>query len=514
MKYVTLLLVAVVVAYSGVFANHFLFDDEFLIQKNQVIRSVSTLPEIFTQSSTQGSGGHDDFYRPLQTVCYWIVYHISGLSPAGFHTLNLILHFTAGIAVFYLGLSLGLAELWSFLAALLWLLHPVHTEAVTYMSATADPLYALFCLLSVLALIRLSGPKRWIWSMTAALCALLSKESAAVIPLLVMTVLGTRELTAKRSLLIALKKVFMESLPFWCLVGAYLLARKTFLNFDHSFQFYPQANIYTEHMSFRFFTFLATLPSYLGVLIWPFGLHMERSFPVFTQITFAPVLEGLALFLLLLTSLAWGVWKSRPWAFFIPAWILAAHVTQSGVFLPVNSFFLEHWLYLPSISLFLGIGLGLEHINRHYAKIRPVLVTGAIVVATLLGIRTFAHNKTWSDPITFYTHILKFEKGTARVHNNLGMAYSDQGRIDQAIAQYKDAISISDAYPNTHHNLALAYLSENDTAKAISELKRAVAMDPAFYHSYYYLARIYQRLGDQEQAALYTKKFEETRPQP
>lgn len=505
------LMAAVFIAYSGVFSNQFLFDDEFLIQKNQFIRSVDALPRLFLASSTEGSGGHDSFYRPLQTLAYWVVFHLAGQSTAAFHLLNLSLHAAAAVCVYEFGLLLGLAEAGALLATLLWALHPVHTEAVTYMSATADPMYALFCLLVVICLWRLRGARRWIFSLGAAIAALLSKESAAVLPLLVMVSEWAREVRAGGSKAGASGRAARTSIPFWILLGLYLIFRKTVLNFDNSFQFYHQANVYTESVWVRFCTFLATLPSYLGVLAWPAGLHMERSFSVYTDISFTPVWTGLILFFAMLGLGLWGFTRERSWAFFIPAWALAAHATQCGVVLPVNSFFLEHWLYLPSVSLFLGLGWWIDRMSAGPVWSRQGARVLAVTAALVLGVATFTHNRTWADPIVFYRNILKYSDGTARVHNNLGMALSDQGRTAEAIQEYQKAISISDTYPNSHHNLALAYLHQGRVEDAIGELQRAVTLDPGFYPSYVFLARIYQQRGDAARAEFYTRKFEQIR---
>lgn len=493
----SLLFVAISLSYSNIFQNQFLFDDEFLLQKNSLIRSWENLLQIFQSSSSAGAGGVDSFYRPLQTLAYLVTYQVAGLSEPAFHTLNLTFHFLNSVLLFFLAKQLKLNLHSATIAALLWAVHPIHTEAVTYMSATADPLHCFFILLS--SLLFLSSKSKWGMgaSILASLLALLSKETSVVLPALIFCLC----LFKGKRLWPALK----ASSPYWALVALYFLARMTVLNFDSTFEFYKAPNIYTENIIYRFYTFLATLPNYLGVLVFPKDLHMERSFSVYTSFISIEVLLGAFIFFASIYLMIIGIIRRKPWMTFVPLWFFSAHVPHTGVLLPVNSFFLEHWMYVPSISLFLGFAL-ISH------KLRPVSTLIIPLMVLTLGFLTFKQNKTWSDPITFYNYILNFEAGTLRVHNNLGMAYSDANNLPKAIEHYKKASEISDQAPQPLHNLGLLHLRSGNIENGIFFLEKAVAVDPNFYHSYLYLAQAYRFLGQVEIAIEYEKKFEATRP--
>jgi protein O-mannosyl-transferase len=499
---------AVLLAYANVYDNAFLFDDEFLIVKNQLIRSWELLPVLFQVNSTAGSGGTDSFYRPMQALAYLFTFQSAGLSTTGFHLLNVGLHAANAVLIVFLGLRLGFhrAAVWA--AALIWALHPVHTEAVTYMSATADPLHTLFTLAGLIALVPRapSGPVTWAKAAVSAAwfaLAILSKEAAIVFPALAMACLFA----------VSEKKwhwrTYLKTLPLWGLALIYLVARKTVLDFDESFQFYTTQNIYTENVLYRIYTFLATLPAYFGVLLWPEGLHMERSFPVYVNFFIWPVLVGAAIVILSVVlfvkgavrpgktlaalALSWGV-----------LWFFSAHVPHMGILIPVNAFFLEHWLYLPSIGLILGAA----HFSVRLVGGR-VVVAAAVVVSCVLGVLTFKQNRVWSDAITFYTHILKFNPGTARLHNNLAMAYSDRRQTEKAKEHYLKAIEIADTYPQTRHNLGLLFFDQGQIDEAIAHWERAVQLNPRFHHSHAALTEAYQMVGKAELAEKSKRQYEE-----
>ncbi len=491
------LALAVIGAYANVYGNGFLLDDEFLLQKNRFITDWEYFGRIFTSSSTMGAGGQDSFYRPMQTLAYFIVHQIFGLRPWAFHALNVLLHVLNAFLIFKLGTErLKVSAPFIFAATLLWALHPVHTEAVTYLSATADPLHSAFMLLGLLAF-----PRMWLASLYF-IAGLLSKESAIVFPVMCMVMIA---IEAEKPLD---WRAYLKTWPLWLIAIIYLILRKTVLDFDDTFSFYAEPNIYTESMWFRFLTFLATLPAYLSLLFWPTGLHMERNFPVFTSWLTWPTVLGTIILLLAF----WGWFRERknpirPYSL-MGLWFFAAHIPHTGVLLPVNSLFLEHWLYFPSIGFFLGGARRLSSLKK-VPRWSPVLVG---VIAANLAVLTFQQNRVWADPITFYEHILSHTRGTQRVHNNLGMAYSDAGQDDKAIEQYLKAIAIRDNVPHAHHNLAELYMKRGEYQTALVHLHRAVEINPRFYYSYRNLAAAYQRLGQHDKAALFYNMYLQYKP--
>ncbi|MES2964511.1 MAG: hypothetical protein V4760_11515, partial [Bdellovibrionota bacterium] len=294
MKRITLLLLAVMIAavflsYGNVWSFAFVYDDEFLIVKNTYLRSFATFFEVFGRSSTGGAGFTDSFYRPLQVVAYLFAEQIFGSAPRSFHLLNVGLHAANACLFFALGRRLGLARWAAFLPAILWAVHPIHTEAITYKSGTADPLSAFWILIALLIMTAGWTLPRIAVGLVLFGFAMLSKEAAIVFPGLVMTILFlTREERWNW-------KTYLPSVPFWLVAFGYLGLRATVLNFDSDFTMYKFDSEYAQDVSLRLFTFLATLPDYISLFFWPHDLHIDRDYPVSRTLFELKPLLGLAL---------------------------------------------------------------------------------------------------------------------------------------------------------------------------------------------------------------------------
>ena len=506
-----ILALIVFAAYGNIYDNAFLFDDDLLISLNTYLRGWSHIGDILTGSTISGAHITGGFFRPVQIMLYLLAFHAGNGSTFWFHALNLSLHIANTCFVYKLGTKLGFDAKGVFLAALFWGLHPLHTEAVTYMSATADPLFAFFCLWAIIVLLPDFTPRKILMIFPLFLLALLSKETAVMFPLLVMTCLfyiSPRRLNFR---------LYTRTIPLWIATLAYVYWRTHAAGFDgpqtydhyYAFPQFADLKMYAEHPLDRIYTFLATLPFYLKLLIWPTGLHMERSFPIYKSFFAVPVMAGLTM---LVFALGHGIhscrknaWIAMSWGFL---WFAVAHAPDTGLLVPMNALFLEHWMYLPSVGLFLGFAQTAVALTRSHA--RALLAASGIAAvgfaACFFGM-TYDQNKIWHDPIVFYNNIFAYGETSARAHNNLALYYADRGAYAQAIEHFALAIKASDAYAETRYNLALTYLRGADQkdyiAKAIENLQRSLELEPNFYRSYEALGNVYDfLLHDKEKAAV------------
>jgi hypothetical protein len=512
---------AVFAVYSNVYDNVFLFDDDLLIRLNTLLHSWTTFGQLFTSSTTAGAHIAGGFYRPVQNILYFFVYQIWGEQPFGFHLLNVAVHALNACLGYRLALRLGFDPRAALFGMLIWALHPIHTEAVTYMSGTADPLFVLFCLMGLNVLFPAPTFRRVWLSVPLFILALLSKETAVVFPALVVVCVY---LTSKERLKF---KTYVMTWPLWLIAILFLAWRVNAAGFDGPERYaqllqmpaFAMFKRYSESPSIRVMTFLATLPAYGWILLWPVGLHMERTFPLFDDVSSWPVLGG---FLILAAALALIFWKRNPaqnqkwlplgWGLL---WFGAAHAPNSGILFAMNSLFLEHWMYLPTLGLFLGLAETMVPALDRFKKPEAHHITLGLTLALIaaLSARTYDQNKVWSDPITFYNNIFAHGVVSPRAHNNLAIAYTQQHDLPKAIDEYRRAVAEGDTYAETHYNLALAMLSLPDgkthIQQAITELERSIEIEPAFYRSYITLAQIYAQTGEKAKAALYQAKAKE-----
>ncbi|MBU4313083.1 MAG: tetratricopeptide repeat protein [Candidatus Omnitrophica bacterium] len=479
--FILIIILATIAAYANSLHNQFVWDDEDWILKNSTIKNPQEWSKLFTENSIQGARKGSNFYRPLQAITHGVDYLLWGYRLPGHHATNIAFHALAAIVLFLL-LGRVFSQNMAFLAALFFAIHPVHTEAVTYVSGRADPMAVLFMLLTVLLF-----EKNIFLACGAFILGILSKESALIAPLLICVYLAARD-----------KKIdYKKFTPFIFIIIVYAALRLTILNFTGTIpENAPKAFFYVPFY-IRLSTFLKTLPVYFKVLLWPFGLHMERdialSYSVFEPQSFLGLLTTGSLFFF-----GFRFRKSHKFLLFSAAWFFICIFPNSNLF-PINALLYEHWLYLPSIGFFVIVAWA---INRLLGKrqLKFIAVLLALCLAGFYTWRTFERNKDWHDPISFYESTIMYKPDSARLHNNLAMAYADAGRNDDAIREYKKAIESGDYYAQPHYNISNIYLNRGDYASAVKELKISIEIDNNFLYSHESLALIYFNQNNFEQA--------------
>ncbi|MBI2010319.1 MAG: tetratricopeptide repeat protein [Candidatus Chisholmbacteria bacterium] len=273
--------------------------------------------------------------------------------------------------------------------------------------------------------------------------------------------------------------------------GGYIWLRLTVLNFANSLNFHGVQSIYTESLWVRLMTFGKVFWIYLGLLVWPHPLHMERTSDLFTS--FNPWVAGVMGLFILMAVLGWVEFKKRGslWIWLGSVWYGVMLVPISGI-VPINGLLYEHWLYGP-LTGFLLVIYGLFSFLRNYVTRTRMryLTYGLVVLMSVYMVLTWRMNWIWGEPKRFYEYTLRYAE-TARLHNNLGMAYADEGRVGEAIWQYRRALELApEFYPHIYHNLGNAYGVLGDVAEAEQFYRQAIELNPDFHLSYAQLINIY-----------------------
>lgn len=514
-----LLAVIVFAVYSNVYRNTFLLDDFLLIVNNAFLKDWRYLPDIFMNLSHAGSGEAVGFYRPLYLLIYFFIYQVFSLSTIPFHILNVTLHAVNAGLVYRLGCRLGLKIQVAFTAAVLWAVHPLHTEAVTYMSDTAELLYSLFCLSGLLVLLP-DFTRRGVCLAILLFClALLCKETAVVFPALATASLF---LVSKERLRPA---TYFKTWPLWLLAAFYMAAWLTYIHASGYSMRSPQYDpigfqLYTDNPVNRVLTALATIPTYFSLIIWPSCLHMERTFPIVTIFWAWQVLAGLAAVVAVLLQIFWGRGVrglALSWGLI---WFAAAHSPSSGVVVPVDALVSEHWMYLPTVGIVLGmtetVAAWLSSLKDK--KVKSVGVWPVIPAALVLALLSYVQNRAWNNPETFYNHIFSCGGTAPRDHSNLGIFYLGEGEFEKAIEQFRivaadPGINTPATMTSLHFDLAAAYLQvrldehglitvqglraalpstpASRIEEGIEELKKSLETNPNSYWANTFLSEIY-----------------------
>ena len=500
---IVLLIAAGFTLYANTFQNQMFWDDEDFILKNQYIRDWRCFPKYFSENVISGVGLLSDYWRPLLLSVFSLEWHLWKDWPPGYHFINTSAHIGNAIILFFILRYLFNSHWMSFLTALFFLICPLQTEAVTYVSGLGDPLYAFFVFLGILFYLKFRTSQKmpsknifYFLSLLMYILALMSKETAIIMPAIIFIVdfFFQKELSPKEKL----KKIIKTTWPFLILAGIYILLRATVLNFKNTFNLYNEENLFTSGFSIRLLTFFRVLTIYFSLLFCPLGLHMERSVEI-TGHWFSPdVILGFSIFLGLLIS-AFIQFKRTPILSFGILWFFIGLAPTSNLLVPISGLLYEHWLYLPLIGIFL-ILIWLGVIVTRKRNFQKIVAGIFIFYLVLFSTLTIKRNKEWSNPITFYNQTLRYAPTSYRVINNLGMAYADKGNQIKAEETYKKAIAIDPLNPVAWHNLGNTYRAIGKKDLAIDNFKTALSLDPKFIFSYNALLSLYQEEKNYQKA--------------
>jgi protein O-mannosyl-transferase len=440
--------------YYNVLTGGFIWDDEVLVQNNRAIRDLSGIPNLFTKDI----GGNYKFYRPMFMVVYAIEYAFFGLNVQVYHFVNILIHIITALSVYYLVYLFFGNQTAALFCGLLFLIHPVQTEAVAYISGLADPLGALFIIWSFIFYIKYfeSGKKLFYWLILISYTlALLSKENSLILPVVLLLYHYVSKVKFK------IKQFF----PILCLVFLYLFLRLIF--------FKPALLMQWGFLLKRLPGFFAAIANYIKILFLPLDLHMEYGNKIF-HFYDPRVIIGAVLTVAILIY-AFLKRNKNTLFFFSVAWFFITLLPYSNIY-PLNAFMAEHWLYLPSIGFFIIISKWLADL---YAckKLRILSIILMLVLSVAYFYLTTKQNNYWRNPIAFYNRTLEYAPGSGRIYYNLGNVYYNSGNYKQAIEMYKKAIEIKSDYGDAYFNLTQAYLKTRQYQQAIESCDKAFKLN-------------------------------------
>ena len=495
---VILIMILGFAAYGNSLNNPFFWDDDFLITKNEYIKDWKHLPQIFSKDIGAGINKRYSYYRPLLITSYLIDHSLWKFDVRGYHLTNILLHACAALGVYWLVNIISKNNLLALLTGSFFVVHPVHTEAVTYLSGRADPLALLFMLLCFVFYLKSVSARQlnsYILMILSYALALLSRENSLILPALILAYHYSFK-----------KKVrAQEFLSLLVLSGIYIFLRTSVLNISGA----PNVNAST--LGQRLPGSFAALTTYLRLLIVPFHLHMEYGNSLFPYGNPKAILGAIIICAVLIYALKRR--NQRGLMFFSVSWFLIALLPVSNLY-PINAYMAEHWLYLPSIGFFLivakTINIGATLPRRQAGGRLPLLKILTIIFAICLlafySCLTVKQNVLWRDPLSFFERTLKYSPDNARVHYNLSNAYKTKNRLGNAIAGYQKAVEIDPDYAEAHNNLGTVYAAINKNEEAVASYRRAVTIDAGFAEAHNNLGAVYAAMHKNEEAIASYKK--------
>ena len=477
-----LLLSMVFLVFGQTFRFDFVnFDDDRNVYVNPAIKPGFTLHGIATVFSRNPA----DYWHPLTFLTHMLDCQLYGLHAGGHHFTNVLLHAAAAVLLF-LTLRRITAAFWrsSFVAAV-FAIHPLHVESVAWISERKDMLSAVFFLLTIGAYFRYACARWSLWRYLTILAlfalGLMSKPTLMPLPFLLLVFdywplrrfpqaaqaaygNGGRAAAGPRVLNIPLRLI-AEKLPLLVLSIGSCIEAATGNN--GAFHRTPPV--------LQFENVLVSYAAYVRQTIWPVGLAVFYPFPTLGLPLWRVLLAAVVLIVMSLVVFAWR--KQDRWPLVGWLWYLGMLTPMIG-FIQAGDFArADRYTYLPQIGLCImatwaaGDWAGRRQ-NRQVAL-------GAVASALLAALSVAAWQQTayWRDSAALWNRALACTHDNFVAQNSLGVVRLDQGRIEEAIPEFREALRINPAYTLAHTNLGNALLRQDKTEEAISQFREALRID-------------------------------------
>jgi Flp pilus assembly protein TadD len=485
-----LLLLVVSLTYGHALHSPFVFDDVPNIVKNPHIQihrfTFQEIKDAIFKSPLST--------RPIANLSFALNYFLHGINVSGYRLVNFLIHVGNGFLLFlFLNNILNLplnrqlsrkpAEL-AFWATLIWFVHPLHVQSVTYVVQRMNSLASFFYLLTFLCYLRLRltdvESLRWLYGGTAMISFLLaigSKEIALTLPLYIFLFewfffQDLNPAWIRKNLKIFSVILFSYLISFYSFIGLDLL--ETIMNSYQNRHFSPWQRILTEQRVVLHYIdlFLLPLPSRLSLLH-----EFKISTSLFDPLTTLPAL----LFLNALVAFTIFMARRARLLSFCLLWFFGNLFLESSV-IGLEIIF-EHRTYLPSMLL------GLFFITLQHYFVPPKLHRAILCSLFLLfSFWTYERNTVWADQVALWQDCLQKHPGDTRAYNALGQALEERGQGDLAIQYYEDAIGVDPDHLSSYNNLGIALSRQGKMEEAIENFEIALTKNPLDPESNYNMA--------------------------
>jgi tetratricopeptide (TPR) repeat protein len=498
---ISLLLLIAFLCYGNILVNGFVYDDDQQILQNPYVKSWHYLPQIFgtTVWSFVGQAGATNYYRPLMTLSFLVLWQVFGPLPFGFHLFSILVNTLVVFLVFDVGCRLFNDRRIAWIGALLFAVHPIHTEAVDWIAALPDLEAAVFLLLAIWLFAK-PGPMEWkrqFGVLAAFSLALLAKEpSLMLVPLAIMFehgVSGDRQTTT-------LTEKISRYAPLCVLGVAYLVLRillfgKVAPVLQHPQITWPQA-IYSG---------FALILNYTKLLVWPNRLSAFHVFHASISLFDPRVLSGLGVVLLCILGIF--ALRKTPAAAFALLWIGVTLAPVLNARWMAANVLTERYLYLPSVGFcwllaWCAVRLWESKLSAALSSSARHITLGLLLGATIVvaAVRIITRNRDWQNDLTLYTCTLQTDPDAHVIRSNLAGVYFDFHDYARAGREWEAALAGKPDNVVTMNALGILYTQEGRYAEAAAMFQRAFAARPLWGSPHYNYALLLQKTGDHSQA--------------
>ncbi len=468
--------------------------------------------------------------RPTFDLSLAINYAFGGVDVLGYHAVNLLIHLVAGLSLYgivrrtllldpfrnALGRS---SAMLAAAVALLWTVHPLQTQSVTYLTQRSESLMGMFYLLTLYCLVRGAGPSRRVfWYATGVACCALGMGSKAVMVTAPVVILLYDRVFLSSSFAEALRRRWALylglagtwSVVWWTGVGRGVLSsshRVATVGFSY------KGITPAEYAQTQF----GVLVKYLSLSLWPDPLCLDYTWPVAR--TAAAIFFPALLVTALIGGVVWAFLR-RPWLGFLGAWFFLILAPTSSV-IPIKDPLFEHRMYLPLAAVVtLAVIVGRQALHRLAAyrslsdsKRTLISVMVVLAIGGSLGYGTIRRNEDYRDELTMWQDVVTKRPDNVRARYNLGSKLLEFDRVDEAAASLRAALKLDPHHILAHYNLGKCLARTGNADEAAQQYLEALRIDPNMADAHSDLGNVLARKGRSDEAIVHYREAIRANPQ-
>lgn len=492
--------------YANTLSNQFVFDD-VTFSNWTLVRSLENLPALLKGALPEPHYGD---FRPTKGVILALDYKFWGLNVVGYHLQAIAIHITATILVYLIAFKIAKSRMVAFLTGLFFGLHPIHTEAITFITSSTDILGVVLFFASFLLYLKFLDEGRGrnkflILSLVFSFFAYLVYELVLVLPLVIIFYDFCFENLRIKNLQDRWKRYAL----YFGVIVLYLIIRFLVLGV-----FKEQ-----EYLGDSFFLTILAMAKvflkYVWLLIYPFNLNVNHTISEgifangnfdsdFRLVTGQSFLEGqvLAGFGVLTGMLASAFYffKRAPLITFSVGWFFMTLLAVSNI-LPISFLMAERYLYAASFAFCLLLAWGFRlswergFLRLPLRLVRPGIIAAVLILVFFYSFGTIKRNFDWRDNFTLWSRAAQGSPGSAMVLGNLASAYSEDGDYDKAIPLFEAAVEAKPDNSRVHVNLGIVNVKKGEWEKANSSFNNALRLDQNQPVARYWKGVIYEKQG-------------------
>jgi protein O-mannosyl-transferase len=521
-KAIHIIVIVGLIVFCNMLFNNFVWDDKTFIILNPDVHSLNLL-KILGQNMFNDTV----YYRPISLIYFASLYSIFTTNAFPYHFLQLSLHMLNTFLLYKLFSSFFKKGL-SLLLCLIFLVHPMQVESVSYIAGSGDLIFFLFGL-SALLYLKKGEKLSFLRVSILLLLSLFTKEAGIIFLFLFNIYVFLYKKTKRASVVFASVITLLIYFSIW---------------FSVRYVFFTKSTLVAPIVNMPLFERLSLMPGiifyYFKTFFYPVALAIDQHWTIVSlnfQNFYLPFAFDL-LVLILLGCLGYSCFKNSKTQLktfiFFAVWLLIGLSMHSQI-IPLDLTVADRWFYVTMVGALGVLGVGLEMIMKNNSPFQKLSIALTIVVICLLSVRTISRNTNWNDAVTLYSHDIKIadnfdiENGLGweyiqshqyalaishikksiqyrpewdRNWYNLGVAYHFKGNIASAKASYEKALNYNSEYVQAQENLGylLTYYYDVNAAKKL--LTKAIAKHPQRSKLWYFRSLANYKLGNRNEALI------------